>query len=492
MSQLPDLIAHLYSFIDSAEAEQVAYYAHYLANYVPIEQLRSSLNVSKLLSGMHIENMDATRALSKLLLLLLAAEDFPVIYERFSKELVWALESTNVELNRLAIDIIVQCGLLKGHGRFILIELKDFATKLLQLLRAQNTTVSFSLFEGLEAIDSETRALLVPKLQEIYTSSNDPVIQFRLLELFMSLGAKEEGCTALLNDFVKASIAMIANDNDQLIQANAILTVEQCISSARDFNLFCNFGLITVLLEKLPATSEAPIPSLSAVSRILDVLTHCVKAKAFDAAFFEENHLTSKLRICLDMSNELINSSAIYLCACLASQTQFSSLIRTLLPFIEEGLFHGVSSVQLAALNGLGVIFEGDLESAEGSLKFEFLGRLQARTGGSLFGWLEERCKSQFVEQQHGAYFALRGILSSTLGLKIALDTSTILAQLLNRESDASLEGLKYKFGILEAIYTTPELCGLLNAPLAEQLRVYLGRGVVFVPRTTRVAFEAQ
>jgi len=494
MPPLPDLVDGLYAAIDAQEVEQIIYYANVLSNLYESNQLYISVDTAKLISAIVPCNVDICRALARLVKMLLLQEDFPVIWDRFGNELKLALQSNIEELCILAVDILFTSGFSKGHGSLIISKEKNIINPLLNIIAGENLAVAAKVSEGLKGLKSAEISALVPKLLELYAQSikpQVPVVQFRFLELFLALSVINKdtiNISELLDAFFSDIKALLNNHEDQLMLSNAIITVEKCIQCRSDFDLLQQGGIITELLRLLPQGTDDL--HVSATHRVLDFVAHCAVIKVIDREFIESTNLVAHLRRCTNHSNELIVSSAIYAIGALAESTELLDTIAPLLPSIEEALIHGVGSVQMSALHSTGLMYRNDC--SESQVRQTFLIRLNNRLNGKLFFWIFERCLSNFDEQKRAAYFALKGIMTSRTGLKLALDTSTITTDLINRESDVSLPGLTWKYSILEAVFTTDELCSILNQALREKIQTYLRQGVVFVPRSTQVAFESE
>lgn len=497
MDPLPDLVNSLYAAIDAQQSEKIIYFANAIANmYEASCAVAMPIEISKLVSADIHTSAEVSNALTRVLRLALLHEDFPVIWSRFGKHLELALMSDIEALSALAVDVLFIAGFLKGHGAFIISLEQEIINPLLNILTGKNLAAAAKVSEGLKGLNSAEIAALGPKLLELYSRNvkpQDPVVQFRFLELFMGLSKShtpEINVSDLFAAFITDIKALLCNSQDQLLQANAVLTVQNCMQCSADFSLLQQHGIIAILLSLFPRAEQHETFSASVACQVLDLFAHCAALNIINSEFLLSADITASLRHCVDSSDDLIIASAVYTIGALAQSVELVDTMRPLLPTIEDSLVHGVASVQISALHAIGLMYMNDC--SENKTKQQFLMRLNTRLQGKLFHWLFERCLSNFDEQKRAAYFALKGVLTSSVGLILALDTSTIVSDLIKRESDTSLSGSNWKYSILEALYTTPSLHSILNQALQDQIRTYLGQGVVFVSRSAQVAFESE
>ena len=267
-------------------------------------------------------------------------------------------------------------------------------------------------------------------------------------------------------------------DDDLLLTANVLQTIQDCIDRREQFELFNSEGIIDLIIRIIACNEYSDI----IISKSLDVLANCAINQCFDTEFIHPKGLN---RLVYNM--EPATSSSVFCSCSIASLCPNDyEIISNLL----RGFFsNGTSSIQLAALHGLAIYFESNLLNVD--IKVSMLSNLHSY--GFINSWLPERLNSSFDEQKNSSYFALKSIISSSQeSFKFILNNSNLFANLLERSQDQSLLGLKWKYGIIEDIRINPELFDCLNEPLKEKVIKYLRNGVTFIPKTLQVAYEGQ
>ncbi len=467
-----EVINQLLQCIAESNAEEAAYWCRVLLNRAgrEVSDLRG-LPVDQLIPGFGLEEEELSLLLAELIMKFVRNEDFPVILERFGAVLEEGLKAEAFPiLQALCLNVVVKVGL--GNGHDVRESLKIASLK---CLFSDNATLSAKLIEVLKNVKPE----LIENLLLSMPKPEGPIAQFRYLEALLAVG-QESKSQKLLQSFLHLLNLLLSDPSDPLLFANGLHTVSGCVHSRESFLIMQENGVIELLGELLSAPDDVK------VLRIIDFFGNCALNNCLipeDASF-----LAQKFRTLLEAEDASIKSTLIFSICAFAAKDSLFEAVSSLLPEVLTALFHGPSAIQLAALHGLGIIFREseDLSAAKVSL----LSQLNSFLSESIFSWLHKRAQSNFDEQKSAAYFCIKGLLSSIQGLTTALNTSSILADLLNREADDSMLGLKWKYGILEMIFKKPQLVALLNQPLREQIMRYLGQGVVFKTVSTRVAFE--
>jgi hypothetical protein len=486
LTSMEGILNNLITSIEELNVEESIYWAHLLKQ----QQQQSNVNLTilnELFKGFKLENEELSLILSNLIWEILKNEDFPAIFEKYHRELIEGLiESKDENVLKLCLRIIFELGIKNCH------EIDEILIKeSLKLLLTTNYSISSYLIELLTSITIDNQIIISKELLNLYSklSIEDSVIKFRFFELYSKTSHSTIHSHFPFFDEIKMIISR--PNEDPLMTANIIQIIQDCITRREQFQLFLSEGIIDLLL-KLIENQNSTISCKS-----LDFLSNCAILKCFDYDFIELNSLDRRiLTICEE--DEIKKVSGVF---CLATFSILSRNPQNLLSKFEDFLFHGISSVQLSALNGIGIYFKSinnDLSNHDSSAyvnnlssksyQFEFLINLNSK---GFFIWLIEKINSTFIEEKSSAYFTLNSILSCKENLKFVLDNSTIFSILLQRNLDDSSIGLKWKYGILEQIYLNSDLFNSLNDPLKEQVKKYLGQGVTFIPKSSRVTFEA-
>ncbi len=468
-----EVINQLLQNISELNAEEATYWCRILLNRAGRDgdELKG-IPIDQLIKGFGLGEDDLSVLLAELVMIIVKDEDFPVLLERFGAALEEGLkaDSSFPILQTLCLEIVMKIGLVNGHN-----VPESLKIACLKCLFSDNPRLSAKVIELLRGVKTE----FIENLLLAFSRPNDPVSQFRFMEALQAVGQGSES-QKLLQFFLHELKSLLSSSADPLLLANALHTVSDCVQSREAFVVMQQNGIIELLDGLLSA------PNGGMVSRIVDFFGQC----AFNDCLSTEEavYLASKLRGLLENEDTNVKSSVIFtLCAFASKDTLFDTVSSTM-PEVFSGLVHGHSSTQLAALHGLGLVFKQDeLTPAKSSLLLQ----LNSYTSEPIYTWLTKRALSNFDEQKGAAYFCLQGLLSSFQGVKLALDTSSIMADLLNRDLDDSALGSKWKYGILEMVAKKTHLFELLNAPLREQVLRYLGQGVIFKAVSTRVAFEA-
>lgn len=476
------ILNNLIIAIEEFNTEESIYWAHLLK-----QQLKQQANVNltllnELFKGFQLGNEELSLILSTLIWEILKEEDFPVIYEKYRKELYEGITGSKDEnVLKLCLRIIFELG--SSHV------IDEILVKESLKLLTTNYSISSYLISLLTIIEDP---VITKELLSLYSKTEDSVIKFRFFELFSKrteLGISLES----FSFFDEIRIIISKPNEDPLMTVNIIQIIQDCITRKEQFEIFLNEGIIDLLLKLIE--NENSIISC----KVLDFLAECSISKCFDYEFIESNSLDRRiLTICEE--DEVKKVSGVF---CLATLSILSRNPQNILLNIVDYLFHGISSVQLSALNGIGVYFKesfnsdnieivnNDSTSTINSYQYQFDFLLYLNSKG-FFNWLIEKINSNFIEEKSSAYFTLKSILSSKENLKFLLDNSIIFSIILQRNLDDSSVGLKWKYGILEKIYLNSDLFNCLNDPLKEQVKKYLGQGVTFIPKTSRVTFEAE
>lgn len=488
------ILNNLIVAIEEFNVEESIYWAHLLKQQEGHFSFNNLTILNELFKGFKLGNEELSLILTNLIWGILKNEDFPVIHEKYRNELFEGITRTKDEpVLKLCLRIIFELGIKNGH------EIDEKLIKeSLKLLLSTNYTISSYLIELLTNTVKYENSLMSRELLSLYSniSINDSVIKFRFIELFSRSGGSGSGGSlnsSLSQTFFHEIKLIISSPNeDPLMTVNVIQIIQDCINRREQFRIFLIEGIFDLLLKLIENDNENENSIISC--KILDLLGNCAILKCFDYEFIELNSLDRRiLSICEE--DEIKRVSGVF---CLATFAILSRNPKNLLLNFDNFLFHEISSVQLSALNGIGIYFESNTEGlGEGSLsneissnfKFEFLLYLNSK---GFFNWLIQKINSTFIEEKSSAYFTLKSILSIEENLKFTLDNCTIFSILLQRNLDDSPIGLKWKYGILEQIYLNSNLFNCLNDPLKEQVKKYLGQGVTFVPKSSRVAFEAE
>lgn len=476
------IVNNLITAIKEFNTEESIYWAHLLK-----QQLKQQANVSlsilnELFKGFQLGNEELSIILSTLIWEILKEEDFPVIYEKYHKELYEGITGSKDEnVLKLCLRIIFELGSSHEIDKILMKE----SLKIL-ITNYSNYSISSYLINLLTNIEDP---VITKELLRLYSKTEDSVIKFRFFELF----SKRTGAGISFESFPffdEIKIIISKPNEDPLMTVNIIQIIQDCIDRKEQFDIFLNEGIIDLLL-KLIENDNSIISC-----KVLDFLAECSVSKCFNYEFIESNALDRRiLKICEE--DEVKKVSGVF---CLATLSILSRNPQTILMNIVDHLFHDISSVQLSALNGIGVYFKksdnNEIVNYDSTInsnsqyqyQFDFLLYLNSK---SFFNWLIEKINSNFIEEKSSAYFTLKSILSSKENLKFLLNNSTIFSIILQRNLDDSSVGLKWKYGILEKIYLNSDLFNCLNDPLKEQVKKYLGQGVTFIPKTSRVTIES-
>lgn len=466
------IVNNLIQALEEFNIEESIYWAHLLARLSPEERQLNLTLLNQFFKGFYLKSEELSRIISNLIWDTLKNEDFPVIYEKFRNELLTGLQCFDDEIIvKLCLRIIFQLG--KGHE----ID-EELLKKSLNLLLIENYSISSYLIEALP-LDNQK---ISDELIKLYLRSNitDSIIKFRFIEvLSKSVTAPSLSNINELKETFFKEIKMVISSpyEDVLMTANVIQIIQDCVDRRDQFDRFLSEGIISLLLNLIDSDNSA------ISSKVLDFLANCAIKKCFDHEFVESNGLDRNVsQICEETSNESEKVSAVFCLMAIATLSRNSQNI--LESFYENFVLHAISSVQLSALNGIGIYFR----CSDSGASYSFLLHLYSK---KFFEWLIEKINSTFDEEKSSAYFTLKSMLSTKENLKFVLDNTTIFSILLQRNLDSSQVGLKWKFGILEQVHGNRELFDCLNDPLKEQVTKYLGQGVTFVPKMTRVAFES-
>lgn len=463
---MDELVNSLIEAIDNFNSEEAVYWSHLIKQKgtatAHSQNIFSFPLITSIFKGFQLGNQELSSILSQLIWESLKEEDFPIIIQNYKNELMEGLKQVaDEDVSKLCLRIIFDLGIGKGH------QIDDEVLKVsLKLMNDGKYSVSSFLTEQLikhsKDLSERARSLLL----EMYSASdsNDSVVKFRYLELFQK--TKSEIF------YMEIKTILSKPEDDLLLTANVLQIIQDCIVRREQFEIFNNEGIIELIIKTLYLHQNI-------VSKSLDVLANCALNHCFDSEFIQSTGLN---RIVYQI--EPVTSSSVFCsCAIAALSPDDSGIISDLL---KEFLFHGTSPIQLAALHGLGIYFKSTEISSE--TKVSLLSNLNI-----LNSWFIERLSSTFDEQKSASYFALKSIISSSKeSFKFLLNLSNIFGNLLERSLDQSLLGLQWKYGIIEDVRISSDLFDCLNDPLKEKVVNYLRLGILFIPKTTQVAYEGQ
>ena len=466
-----EVINQLLQCIAELNAEEAAYWCRVLLNRAGRDGAElKSLPIDQLVAGFGLGEEELSGLLAEVIMIVVKDEDFPVLLERFGAALEEGLNAESLPiLQTLCLEIVMNIGLASEHD-----VPESLKVASLKCLFSENASLSAKVIELLKHVKPD----FIENLLLSMPRPEDPVAQFRFMEALLAVGQGGES-QKLLQSFLNELKSLLSESSDPLLLANALHTIADCVQGREAFLIMQQNGII----ERLDALLSAPNTGM--VSRIIDFFGQCALNDCLSAE--EAAYLAQKLKHLLESEDANVKSSVTFTVCAFAAKDSLFPTVSLLMPEVFSGLVHGHTSIQLAALHGLGVIFKQEsLSEAKASL----LHQLNSFLSESIFSWLHKRALSNFDEQKSAAYFCIQGMLSSIEGLQAAVNTSSIMADLLNREFDDSMLGSKWKYGILEMIAKKRQLFVLLNEPLQRQVMRYLGQGVVFKAVSTRVAFE--
>lgn len=454
--------------ITEFNADEALYWCKILLNRMERER-GIQVPIDQIITGFALGDEDLAKALGEVLILTVSREDFSVLVERYGSALLEGLQSSGMPvLQSICIRIVLEMGLASGQTvpeKLLLAALKG--------LNSEHGSVSGAVIEALKKLENK---LTIESLLLSLPRPTESVAQFRFLEALMIVGQSGES-HAILKTFIDELKMLLSIPDDTLLVANGLHTASECVRGRQQYLLLKENGIIDII------ASFCTVEGGVIAARSVDFFVQCVLNGSFEAE--DAQDLASHLRSSLQTENLDYKSSVIFAICALASKNEFFDYAASMLPSVQHALVYEHSSVQIAALHGLGIVFK-EMSPSKSSV----LVAVNSSLSEPLFSWLHNRALSNFEEQKNAAYYALNGLISSPEGLKLALDTSSLLAELLNRDRDESLLGSKWKYGILETIAKRPDLFCLLNEPLKAQVLRYLGQGVVFKAMTNRVAFE--
>lgn len=473
---MDELINNLIDSINNDNVEEAIYWAHLLKqqkNNRKNIQSFSIVLISSIFKGFQLQVEELSSILSHLIWEILEEEDFPIILENFESELIQGLKLDYDEnVKKLCIKIVFDLGLAKGHS--IPIEVLDL---IFHLINCSNYSVSSFVIDKIIKQQNNLSSLTESLTKSYNNIGDDSVIQFRYLELFQKLSLKSDNSPLLYEKFF-IEIKNIFEKNDLVLSANVLQIIQDCIDTKDQFDIFLSEGIIDIIIGFIKTMD----PSNILVSKSLDILADCSINSCFDSGFIDEKGLN---RIVYNI--EPITSSSVFCsCSLAASCPSDAEIISNLM---ESYLKYGSSSVQLAALHGLGIYFKSRIISSESKVSVLF----KLSSFNFLTSWLPEKMNSTFDEQKLAAYFALKEIITSASEcFKFVLNHSNIFANILERSLDTTQLGLKWKYGIIEDIRISEDLFNCLNDPLKEIVVNYLKKGINFIPKTPQVSFEGQ
>lgn len=481
---MESLSNNLLQAIKEPNESEAIYWARYLKNHLlqqhSIKDSNFALPLTEIFEGFAISTgPELSALLASIAWESIKHEDFPVIMQIYTNEIVNGLDYSQMdsEVVKLCLKVVFELGFQNGH---FTITNNQCTTNLpslaLKPLLAPNYAISSCIVEHLKALPTEIlKVHFIAPLLELYSQSrSDAVVQFRFLELFHLIKHDQE---EIMFTFFNDLKTIISSTNDALLSISGLQTILDCIKSKAEFDLFCKYDLINLLINHLSSSSSSNLHK----NKIMDIFSETALLKCFDSSFIEGSGIDRLVSQLLQEDN--CTASALY-CACALASIRRGDLLSNFHNF----LFHGnSSSIQHAALHGLGVYFSSSSSESDCSL---LLNQILAYDK-NFFIWLEEKTRSTFEDQKSAAFFALKSILSVPNGLKLALNHSSLLGNLLQRDLDDSLIGLKWKFGILEQIANSSQLRACLSDAMLAQVNEYLRNGVVFSKMTTRVAFES-
>ena len=466
---MEELVNNLIDSIDNFNVEEAIYWAHLIKQKIRSSESFSSCPLSSIFKGFQLGNHELSSILADLIWETLKDEDFPIIIQNYKSEIIEGLSLNDETINKLCIRIIFDLGIGKGH-EIVGEMLKDT----LKLLNSSKYSVSSYLIDQLIKYNQSSYCEF---LLELYSKlpSDDSIMKFRYLELFQKLNMRN----AQLYDtfFTEIKSILVKPEDDLLFTANVLQIIQDCIDRREQFEIFNSEGIIDDIIRIITNNSNNDI----LISKSLDIIANCAINGCFDSEFIYSKGLN---RIIYDI--EPVNASSVF-CSC-----SIASLCPNDIEMISN-LFHnffinGTSSIQLAALHGLGIYFKSNSTIIN---HVSLLSNLSSY--GWFKSWLPERLNSSFDEQKTASYFALKSIISSSSdSFKFILNNTNLFANLLERSLDSSLLGLKWKYGIIEDIRIDQNLFDCLNVPLKEMVVNYLRNGVTFIPKTSQVAYEGQ
>lgn len=148
-------------------------------------------------------------------------------------------------------------------------------------------------------------------------------------------------------------------------------------------------------------------------------------------------------------------------------------------------------SIASAAIHGVAVAFSKELGQEHVEFLRSLFISLQREVNDQLFDRIIARAKSCIPEDKSAAYFLLSNLISHQFVVQSS-DSNILTSFLLDRQSDTSTEGMKWKYGIIEALHRQPWFTQLFSREIQMGMIEYLRAGVVFIKRQGRVAFEHQ
>lgn len=174
-----------------------------------------------------------------------------------------------------------------------------------------------------------------------------------------------------------------------------------------------------------------------------------------------------------------------------ANASAYKHISKDSLNTLFNSAFSKADSIATAAIHGVAVAFSREFGQEHVEFLHDLFTTLQQETNGQLFDRIMARARSCIPEDKSAAYFLLSNLVSHQFIIQ-SPDTNILTSFLLDRQSDTSTEGMKWKYGIIEALHRQPWFTQVFPEDIQIKMIDYLRAGVVFIGRQSRIAFEHQ
>lgn len=230
-----------------------------------------------------------------------------------------------------------------------------------------------------------------------------------------------------------------------------------------------------------------------------DQTSFCIEVLS-DISMIDNVNLESWIRqgITHKLDNLLIDSDArtkesvlFFVGALCANTSAYKHLSKDSLDILVDCALSKADSIATAAIHGVAVAFSKELDQEHTEFLHNLFTTLQQEANNHLFGRIIARAKSCIPEDKSAAYFLLSNLVSHQFVVQSS-DSNVMISFLLDRQVDASVEGMKWKYGIVEALHRQPWFVEVFSEDIQARMIEYLRTGVVFIKRESRVAYEHQ
>ncbi|KAI9297434.1 hypothetical protein K502DRAFT_323254 [Neoconidiobolus thromboides FSU 785] len=426
----------------------------------------------------------------------------------FTKEfrlyLINGLSSSHIAVRELTLDQLLRV----DYGQEIPFD-KEILYLIFECLKFEEIIIADKAGLLIQAITKSEKNFesimkdneIIKKLERLTKNS---ITQIRTIELLLKLLLNQENQFELRFKLLQENlivnqlfpINLIKNQSDLLLRLNLMELYIKFIPDSNFQQLLLKNEILEFLISSYPLTT---IPAVNEWDPLL--LTSDLKLIGLaNSHLVQSNEITNlstkTINLFLFLLQQDINVELKISClkaiTCMA-QTYHGVLLLTnnhsLMKLLANAFFYLVGDARIIGLNCLSSIFGVDKQPNEKlSAGCEILTDYLQEYLKIPFDILRY-CSNPSVEIKIAAYRLLYTISLHRFGCELIMNDKKSMDKLLDRNMESELEGLKWKYSIINNLATNASL-NIISPQLKEQLDLYLKQGIVYSTFAPRVELD--